>query len=117
PWTRGNPADPRVNSQVFDHTSILKLIEWRWGVPPLAARDASGDVGNLASVLNLAWPNAEAPSLPEPVAPDPVACKKALLQEVPSRTNAPSGAPTAWPGLANSSLPGGWQGRMSGKSR
>jgi phospholipase C len=31
----------QVASSVYDHTSILKLIEKRWNLPPLAARDAS----------------------------------------------------------------------------
>jgi len=26
-----------VVSRVFDHTSILKLIEWRWDLRPLTA--------------------------------------------------------------------------------
>ena len=30
-----------VATAVYDHTSVLKLIEKRWGLPPLAARDAS----------------------------------------------------------------------------
>jgi phospholipase C len=38
---------------VFDHTSILKLIEWRWGLDPLTARDASEDISNLALALDL----------------------------------------------------------------
>jgi hypothetical protein len=36
----------------FDHTSVLKLIEWRWNLAPLTARDASTDVGNLVDVLD-----------------------------------------------------------------
>jgi phospholipase C len=31
----------QVASAVYDHTSILKLIEKRWGLQPLAARDAN----------------------------------------------------------------------------
>ena len=27
---------------VYDHTSILKLVEWRWGLEPLSVRDARG---------------------------------------------------------------------------
>ncbi len=49
PFSRGSPDDPRVNGLVFDHTSVLKLIEWRWGLDALTARDASEDVQNLAS--------------------------------------------------------------------
>lgn len=53
PFSVGNPRHPRVNSLVFDHTSILKLIEWRWGLDPLTARDASDDINNLALALDL----------------------------------------------------------------
>jgi phospholipase C len=74
PFTRGNPASPQVNHTVFDNTSILKLIEWRWNLAPLTPRDASNDVGNLASALNLATPDRTVPSLPSPVAPSFAPC-------------------------------------------
>ena len=38
PWTYSDPANPTVNHSVFDHTSVLKLIESVFGVAPLAAR-------------------------------------------------------------------------------
>jgi phospholipase C len=69
PFTAGQPGNPRVSALTFDHTSVLKLIEWRWGLPPLTARDASNDVQNLAFALNFEHPNASVPSLPQPVAP------------------------------------------------
>src|SRR2546430_4215429 len=69
PFTRGNPADPRVSALVFDHTSVLKLIEWRWGLAPLTPRDASDDVQNLAYALDFSQPDAVVPSLPKPQAP------------------------------------------------
>jgi phospholipase C len=71
PFTRGDPATPRVNSTRFDNTSILKLIEWRWNLQPLTARDASSDVGNLATALDLANPKPAVPTLPA-VFPPPV---------------------------------------------
>ena len=74
PFTRGDPASPRVDSQVYDHTSILKLIEWRWNLRPLTARDASTDVGNLAFALDLANPDPSVPALPQPDAPALVPC-------------------------------------------
>ncbi|HYB42419.1 MAG TPA: alkaline phosphatase family protein [Candidatus Methylomirabilis sp.] len=37
PWARRGAID----STLYDHTSILKLIEWRWNLAPLAARDAA----------------------------------------------------------------------------
>ena len=69
PFSRGNPADSRVSALVFDHTSVLKLIEWRWGLAPLTPRDASTDVNNLAYALNFSQPDATVPSLPVPQVP------------------------------------------------
>ena len=34
----------------YDHTSILSMIEWRWGLPPLTVRDAAAN--NLAEALD-----------------------------------------------------------------
>jgi hypothetical protein len=64
PWTAGNPDKPRVSSKVFDHTSILKLIESVFNVPPLAARETSNDVGNLLEVLDETNYQPEVPDLP-----------------------------------------------------
>ena len=69
PFTKGNPGSPTVTSLVFDHTSVLKLIEWRWGLAPLTPRDASSDISNLANALNFANPDATVPSLPVPSTP------------------------------------------------
>jgi len=76
PWIeRGSTFD-----WTFDHTSILKLIEWRWNLRPLTARDASSDVENLATVLDFANPNATVPSLPMPAEPFIIPC---ILQTEP----------------------------------
>ena len=69
PFTRGDPDDPRVNSTVFDHTSVLKLIEWRWRLRPLTARDASSDVGNLLAAFDFSNPDPSVPVLPLPAPP------------------------------------------------
>jgi phospholipase C len=74
PFTRGSRTSPRVVSTVFDNTSILKLIEWRWNLKPLTARDASTDVGNLAFALNVRNVDATVPALPDPEAPLPTFC-------------------------------------------
>jgi len=73
PISRGSPLHPRVNSTVFDHTSVLKLIEWRWNLRPLTARDASGEIGNLATALDFASRRDPLPALPVavPVAKSP----------------------------------------------
>jgi phospholipase C len=69
PWSAGNPSHPTVNSLVFDHTSVLKLIEWRWSIAPLTLRDASSDVNNLAYALNFNNAQTAVPSLPKPHTP------------------------------------------------
>lgn len=74
PWTKGNPSRPRVSSTVFDHTSVLKLIEWRWHLAPLTARDASEDVGNLVDALAFGRFDPTVPDLPMPDAPVVAPC-------------------------------------------
>jgi phospholipase C len=64
PWTVGNPANPTVTSEIFDHTSVLKLIESVFGVAPLAARETSTDVGNILDVIDVTRPAMAAPQLP-----------------------------------------------------
>ncbi|HEY1366451.1 MAG TPA: alkaline phosphatase family protein [Gaiellaceae bacterium] len=46
---------------VYDHTSVLKLIEWRWGLEPLSARDAAA--ANLAGALDFRHPDARLPRI------------------------------------------------------
>lgn len=104
PFSRGNAGDPRVNSLVFDHTSVLKLIEWRWGLTPLTARDASDDIENLAFALDFANPQPEVPDFPRPVAPPPDPCataKRGGTQDLTEDAN-------SWDGLRRSGLLDGW---------
>ncbi|HTI27185.1 MAG TPA: alkaline phosphatase family protein [Kutzneria sp.] len=51
-----SPRSPRatVAHGLYDHTSILKMIEWRFGLSPLTVRDAAAN--NLAEVLDFANP-------------------------------------------------------------
>ncbi len=75
PFTQGtNPATPRINSLLYDHSSVLKLIEWRYNLPPLTSRDASDEIANLALALNFAVPNITAPTLPVIKPPLPTPC-------------------------------------------
>ncbi len=55
-----------VSSQTFDHTSVLKLVEQKWNLPPLTARDAAA-IPPL-DALDFDHPPAFAnpPELPEP---------------------------------------------------
>jgi phospholipase C len=49
-----------VAHDIYDHTSVLKMIEWRWGLPPLQPRDAAAR--NLAEVLDFSAPNLTVPA-------------------------------------------------------
>jgi phospholipase C len=79
PFARGNPSNPRVNSLLYDHTSVLKLIEWRWGLEPLTARDASHEVANLASALNFNVQDASVPALPVITEPPVESCTSSIM--------------------------------------
>jgi phospholipase C len=56
-----------IDHNVYDHTSMLKFVEWRFGLRPLSARDSAAR--NLAYALDFAHPNASVPAVP--VVPDP----------------------------------------------
>jgi phospholipase C len=45
---------------LYDHTSVLRLIEWRWNLEPLSVRDASAN--NLAAALEFEHPRLSAPA-------------------------------------------------------
>jgi len=58
-----------VTDQVYDHTSILKLIERKWDLPPLTKRDAAAidplDALNFDDPPHFLAP----PTLPAPARP------------------------------------------------
>ena len=68
PWSRRG----HVSHKVYDHTSVLKLIEWRWGLPHLSVRDARAN--NLATALNFKHPNESAPQYAVPPGPFGAPC-------------------------------------------
>jgi phospholipase C len=47
-----------VAHNLFDHTSVLRFIEWRWALEPLTVRDATAN--NLAEVLDFSRRNSRA---------------------------------------------------------
>jgi phospholipase C len=49
---------------IYDHTSILRMIEWRWSLPPLSVRDAHAN--NIATVLDFSRRNLRAPRITAP---------------------------------------------------
>jgi phospholipase C len=100
PFTRGG-GDRTGAHLVYDHTSVLKLIEWRWKLAPLTARDASNDIQNLAYALDFESPNAEVPVLPQPLPPFPTPCPSGGIAFE-------SGAQREWQMLVNAGTFGGW---------
>jgi phospholipase C len=69
PWSRPG----RVVSRTFDHTSVLRMIEWRFGLPPLTFRDANAN--NLAEALDFASPpNLTPPAFSVPPGPFGLPC-------------------------------------------
>jgi phospholipase C len=55
PWSHSNV----VNHIMFDHTSVLKLIEDRWGLPNLTTRDLNAT--DLTNVMDFAHPDYSTP--------------------------------------------------------
>jgi phospholipase C len=49
---------------LYDHTSVLKMIEWRWHLTPLTVRDSTAN--NLAQALDFSRRNNEAPQFDVP---------------------------------------------------
>jgi phospholipase C len=77
PFSRIGGVQPAVSHNFYDHTSVLKLIEWRWGLKPMTQRDASHaatDPGNLATALNFKRPVPKVAKLPVLAAFTPTAC-------------------------------------------
>jgi phospholipase C len=68
----------------LDHTSILKTVQQRWGLPPLTARDAAAP--SFADVLTLATARTDdvlaGVTVPVSAGPGPAATAPSHLQEV-----------------------------------
>jgi len=62
----------KIDTETYDHTSILKFVEWRFGLQPLAPRDAAAR--NLALTLDFTKPNVSVPTLPLVTDPGPHIC-------------------------------------------
>ena len=68
----------------LDHTSVLKTVETRWGLPPLTARDAAAP--GLGEVLTLGQARTDDPlagvTVPQSTGPNPVAGTPSHIQQV-----------------------------------
>jgi phospholipase C len=91
PWARRGYVDTRV----YDHTSVLRMIESRWSLPPLTVRDQTAN--NLADVLDFSTTNRSASRYPVP----------------PGLFGAPCGTPALveeeWSGLLALARSTGWR--------
>ncbi|HKN41198.1 MAG TPA: alkaline phosphatase family protein, partial [Acidimicrobiia bacterium] len=110
PFSRGpDPGQPTLDRALHDHTSILRLIEWRFGLAPLTARDAStrpDDPQSLLSTLQLDSPNPDVPGDIPRVDPPP-----ASATGCPPGSHAPAAAPNdedTWAQLADVARHHGW---------
>jgi phospholipase C len=100
-----------VDHNTYDHTSILKMIEWRWGLPALTPRDAAAR--NLAEVLDFRHPpNLTAPRWAVPAAL-PTPCPSAITGLAPSAPVAPTEHELTWSAVADLARASGFTGVMS----
>jgi phospholipase C len=76
-----SPWSPRggIASDTYDHTSVLKMIEWRWNLRALSVRDSSAN--NIAEALDFSAPNLSAPRFAVPGGPFPQFCISGTIVE------------------------------------
>src|SRR4051812_20489100 len=87
PWS---PAKV-VSDGPYEHTSVLKMIEWRWGLAPLTQRDANAR--NLAEVLDFSTPRTDEPDVPTLASFASVACGlNSVAKQPPAPLYVPPGA-------------------------
>jgi phospholipase C len=77
PWA---PAGV-VSHVQLDHTSVLRLIEWRWGLEPLTVRDETAN--NLADALDFTKARRHAPLFYVPPGPFGAPCPVATAPAPP----------------------------------
>jgi phospholipase C len=88
-----------VGHQVYDHSSILRMVEWRWGLKPMTKRDRAAR--NLAESFDFSKAR-PAPALPVVADPGPHVCQD------PIGTNPMGLEDPFWRELADSPLLRGW---------
>jgi len=94
PWARSNEP----SSEIYDHTSVLKMIEWRWNLPSLTPRDAAAN--NIAAALDFSKARRNAPTYSVPAGPFGGACPSTAAPIAP-----PAGE---WEQLQAIALSAGW---------
>jgi phospholipase C len=117
PFTKGSPDKPRISSFAYDHTSVLRFVEWNWKLHAVSPRDASipfngastKSLTNLRYALDFAHPRTKVPDLPHATPFLTSGCEIPLLPP----GGVPLGAPEAparptWEALRKSELMKGW---------
>jgi phospholipase C len=115
PYTRGNPDRPRISSYAYDHASVLRFVEWNWGLHAMTPRDASipftgastKHLSNLRYALDFAHPRTKVPDLPHATPFLSSGCEIPILPPggIPLATET---ARPAWDALRKSDLIKGW---------
>jgi phospholipase C len=98
PWSRRG----YVMHGVFDHTSVLNMIEWRWNLRPLSVRDATAQ--NLALALDFSASDLAAPQYAVPPGPFGNVCSTTVV--TPLATTQQNNE--NWDGLRTVALQYGW---------
>jgi phospholipase C len=114
PFTWGRTVDHTL----YDNTSVLKLIEWRWRLSPLTARDASPVLGNPVTNFDFSSPVTSFPTVPEALAVPSWPCFDAVLsranrvrqEEIPDVPRPEIADRTAFAELARSPVVQQWLG-------
>jgi len=111
PFSRGaDPAQPTIDRVLHDHTSILQLIERRFGLSPLSARDASvrpDDPQSLLSTLRLNALSSDVPAATPRVKPRPPSATGCPPEDSHPRLS-PIGDDATWAALADVARRHGW---------
>lgn len=98
PWSRRG----YVAGGLFDHTSVLNMIEWRWNLRPLTIRDASAQ--NLALALDFSSLDVTAPQYSVPIGPFGSICLSGVTTPFAQTRSATEN----WNGLRSTALQHGW---------
>ena len=89
PWAR-----PGVSSRTYDHTSILKFIEYRFALAPLTLRDASA--ANIGEVLDVTEPDKAPPNFEPSDVPNPDPPCRLPFVPLDGESGPGAGPPTAY---------------------
>ncbi|MCF4164842.1 phospholipase C, phosphocholine-specific [Zavarzinia compransoris] len=98
PWSRGG----WVNSETFDHTSVLRFLETRFGVAETNVSPyRKAFCGDLMSAFDFVNPNAEVPELPSrtKTAADAIRAEQEMRAQVPVPAEADQAIPVQAQGL------------------